>query len=185
MNQTAQTTYEATVGSGELERSLDPPSYGDSVTLQYYVQAFDGEGNRSESPTGTVTVAYCDTTGPDISGITESDDPIYWPPTYCDPDQVTVSALVYDPSGVAAVKLTYRVVAGGNEGEERSLSMTEKTAWLTYWVATVGSEELKRSLDPPTEGASVTLQYYIQAYDREDNRSTSSTGTVTVVYCLH
>jgi hypothetical protein len=64
--------------------------------------------------------------------------------------------------------------------------MTEKTAlWLTYWATTVGSEELIRSLDPPTEGASVTLQYYIQAYDREDNSSTSSTGTVTVGYCLY
>jgi hypothetical protein len=183
MNQTAQTTYEATVGSGELETSLDPPSSGDSVTLQYYVQAFDGEGNRSQSPTGTVTVGYCDTTGPDISGITESDDPIYHPPTYCDPDQVTVGASVSDPSGVAAVKLTYRVVAGGNEGGWQALPMNQ--TGQTMYEATVGSEELERSLDPPTAGASGTLQYYVQAFDGKGNRSQSPTGTVTVGYCLY
>jgi hypothetical protein len=96
-----------------------------------------------------------------------------------------VLAFVSDPSGVAAVKLTYRVVDDGRTGDWQDLSMTKKTTLLTYWVTTVGSEELKRSLDPPTEGASVPLQYYVQAYDREDNWSRSSTGTVTVVYCLH
>jgi hypothetical protein len=96
-----------------------------------------------------------------------------------------VLAFVSDPSGVAAAKLTYRVVGGEKEGGWQALPMTKKTTLLTYWAATVGSEELRRSLDPPTEGASATLQYYIQAYDREDNRSTSSTDTVTIVYCLH
>jgi hypothetical protein len=186
MNQTAQTTYRATVGSEELERSLDPPSDGDSVALQYYVEAFDGEGYSSQSPKGTVTVAYCDTTGPTISGISESDDPVYWPATYCDPDQVTVRAFVSDPSGVAEVKLTYRVVGGGKAGDWQTLDMTKKTGlWMIYWATTVGSEELKKSLDPPTEGASVALQYYVQAFDGEGNWSRSSTGTVTVVYCLH
>jgi hypothetical protein len=59
MNQTAQMMYEATVGSEELERSLDPPTTGASGTLEYYVQAYDGEDNWSRSSTGTVTVAYC------------------------------------------------------------------------------------------------------------------------------
>ena len=59
MNQAATAIYEATVGSEELEASLDPPSYGAPATLEYYIQAFDSIGNRSESPTGTVAVEYC------------------------------------------------------------------------------------------------------------------------------
>ncbi|HUX75029.1 MAG TPA: hypothetical protein VMY40_00135, partial [Anaerolineae bacterium] len=59
MNETATAIYEATVGNEELRASLDPPSYGAPATLEYYVQAFDGIGNPSESPTGTVAVDYC------------------------------------------------------------------------------------------------------------------------------
>lgn len=81
------------------------------------------------------------------------------------------------------MKLAYRVVDGGREGDWQALLMNQ-TAQTTYG-ATVGSEELKRSLDPPSQGAPATLEYYIQAYDGEDNWSTSSTGTVTVGYCLY
>jgi hypothetical protein len=60
MDQTTTARYRATVGSGELERSLDPPlSSVTPATLEYYVQAFDTTGNRSESPTGVVMVEYC------------------------------------------------------------------------------------------------------------------------------
>jgi len=60
MNQTAGTTYAATVGSSELERSLDPPSYyGYNSTLEYYIQAYDNVGNLFESPAGKVEVVYC------------------------------------------------------------------------------------------------------------------------------
>jgi len=60
MNQTAGTTYAATVGSSELERSLDPPSYYDyGATLEYYIEAHDNADNLSESPAGQVQVMYC------------------------------------------------------------------------------------------------------------------------------
>jgi hypothetical protein len=60
MNQTQRAVYEVTVGSEELQASLDPPSaYDAPATLEYYVQAFDGRGNRSQSPSGKVTVEYC------------------------------------------------------------------------------------------------------------------------------
>jgi hypothetical protein len=137
----------------------------------------------THTPTPSITPSPMptpDTTGPDISRITESDDPIYWPPA-CDPDQVTVRASVSDPSGVSGVKLTYRVVDGGRAGDWQALPMNQTTQ--TTYEATVGSGELERSLDPPSHGDSVTLQYYVQAFDGEGNLSESSTGTVTVAYC--
>jgi hypothetical protein len=59
MNETGTAIYEATVGNGELEASLAPPSHGAPAKLEYYVQAVDDKDNRSESPIGTVTVEPC------------------------------------------------------------------------------------------------------------------------------
>jgi hypothetical protein len=60
MTEIGTDTYEATVGSDELRASLDPPlSSMITATLEYYVQAFDGIGNHSQSPTSTVAVNYC------------------------------------------------------------------------------------------------------------------------------
>jgi hypothetical protein len=95
-----------------------------------------------------------------------------------------VSALAYDPSGVDTVILWYQIVDGDRRGDWQDLSMTEVTAWLTYWEATVGSEELRLSLNPPMYGNSGTLVYIIEAYDGNGYWSRSSTGTVTVEYCL-
>jgi hypothetical protein len=184
MNETATAIYEATVGNEELQSSLNPPSYGAPATLEYYVQAYDGIGNRSESPTGTVIVNYClhDTTGPTISGITESDDPIYSPPG-CEPSQVIIRASVFDPSGVSGAKLTYRVVDGSRQGDLVALAMTE--AEPDTYEATVGYDELRASLDPPLSSMTpATLKYYIQAYDSKGNHSESPMSTVIVNYCL-
>jgi len=52
-------TFEATVVGDALRASLDPPSSGTPTILEYYVQAYDGIGNRSESPTDTVGIEYC------------------------------------------------------------------------------------------------------------------------------
>jgi hypothetical protein len=57
--------YSATIGPAQLMNSLNPPVpttgpwCSTTSTLQYYVQAFDGLDNVSQSPTGTVTVHYC------------------------------------------------------------------------------------------------------------------------------
>ena len=59
MNQVETGVYAATVRDQELRLSLDPPSIGTTATLQYYIQAFDGTGNRSDNTPGTVTVGYC------------------------------------------------------------------------------------------------------------------------------
>ena len=52
-------TFEATVDAAALEASLEPPVSGTSSTLEYYIQAFDGIGNRSQSSTGSVIVQPC------------------------------------------------------------------------------------------------------------------------------
>jgi hypothetical protein len=80
------------------------------------------------------------------------------------------------------VKLTYRVVDGEDEGDWLALPMSQ-TATSTY-EATVRSEELEKSLNPPASGTSAELEYYIQAFDGEGNASQSPVDTVTIVYCL-
>jgi hypothetical protein len=64
MTQIKTGTWSATISGQSLQSSLNPPVPGgapcsSTSTLQYYVQAFDGVGNSSQSPTGTVTVHYC------------------------------------------------------------------------------------------------------------------------------
>ncbi len=130
-----------------------------------------------------------DTIGPDISEYAESDDPIYWPPRYCMPDQVTISVFVSDPSGVSGVKLTYRVVDGEVEGSWQALPMSHpETGTHTgtgTFEATVVAEALEASLDPPSSGAPATLEYYVQAFDDRGNRSEGPTDTVGIEYCLY
>lgn len=38
---------------------FDPAAPGDDGTLEYYIQAFDGLGNSSQTGTGTVPVKWC------------------------------------------------------------------------------------------------------------------------------
>jgi hypothetical protein len=81
------------------------------------------------------------------------------------------------------VKLTYRVVEGTRKGAWQALPMNQ--AETAVYVATVRDQELRLSLDPPSNGATATLQYYIQAFDGIGNRSESPVGTVAVGYCLY
>ncbi|NIN68775.1 MAG: hypothetical protein GTO63_29630 [Anaerolineae bacterium] len=62
MSQVQTGIHSAAIGPNDLELSLNPPvsyGYGNTSTLQYYIQAFDSVGNRSDSSTRTVTVQYC------------------------------------------------------------------------------------------------------------------------------
>ena len=52
--------YSVTVGPSDLSRSMSQPAGAEqNGQMQYYIQAFDGLGNRSDSETGTVTIVYC------------------------------------------------------------------------------------------------------------------------------
>lgn len=62
MSQVQTGVWSATIGPNDLELSLNPPvSYGvgNTSTLEYYIQAFDGVGNRSDSSTRTLIVECC------------------------------------------------------------------------------------------------------------------------------
>ncbi|HEY73562.1 MAG: hypothetical protein B6I35_09045 [Anaerolineaceae bacterium 4572_32.2] len=124
-----------------------------------------------------------DAAGLTISGVAASDDVILWP-TGCAPDEITISASISGSADVSAVKLTYRVVDndGGREGEWQSLPMSQTATEL--YTATIGGEDLQRSLDPPTAGVTTTLEYYVQVYDTQDNHSESDAGTVKVGHCV-
>ncbi len=162
--------------TGHGTRQVCPPS-----TTTYRLRVEAPSGNVERQVTITVS-APADTSGPTISNITESNDPIKWPPQ-CTPNQVTISAFVSDPSGVGTVKLNYRVVEGSRQGTWRSegMSLTSTSIYAT----TVIASELQASLNPPVTKGSGTLEYYIQALDTKGNQSTSPTRTVRIDYCLY
>jgi hypothetical protein len=81
------------------------------------------------------------------------------------------------------VRLRYRVVDNIREGEWVRLPM-EQVQTDTYAV-TVGADALAGSLDPPVLSASSILEYYVRAFDLEENRSESSMLTLTVEYCFY
>jgi hypothetical protein len=64
MSQGRGGSYFVTISGESLQSSLNPPVPAGPVcsttsTLQYYIQAYDGLNNYSQSPTGTLTVHYC------------------------------------------------------------------------------------------------------------------------------
>jgi hypothetical protein len=62
MNEVQTGTWSATIGPNDLELSLNPPvtqRCGAQNSLEYYVQAFDSVGNRTDSQVRTATVEYC------------------------------------------------------------------------------------------------------------------------------
>gem|GEM_PF-615293 len=161
--------------AGHGTRQVCPTS---TTTYRLHVEAPSGNVDRQV----TITVsAPADTSGPTISNITASNDPIKWPPQ-CAPNQVTISAFVSDPSGVGMVKLNYRVVEGSRQGTWRSEGMS--LTGTSIYATTVIASELQASLNPPVTKVS-SMEYYIQALDTKGNQSTSSTRTVRIDYCLY
>jgi hypothetical protein len=52
--------YSVTVGPTDLERSNSAPAGGEqNGYMEYYIQAYDSLGNRSDSGMGRVTIVYC------------------------------------------------------------------------------------------------------------------------------
>ena len=130
-----------------------------------------------------ITVPPPDTTGPYIEWVKQSESPIWWPPPYCLPNNVTISAKITDdPSGVSRVKLTYRVIEGSRQGYLRAAPMTPIGGDI--YEVTVGSGDLEYSLNPPVQQVA-TLEYYIGAWDNKENMSQGGSGQVTVNYCLY
>lgn len=129
-----------------------------------------------------ITVQPLDTTGPNIEWVKQSESPIWWPPPYCLPKDVTISAKITDLSGVSRAKLTYRVIEGSRQGYPRALPMTPVGGDI--YAVTVASGDLEYSLNPPVQNVA-TLEYYIGAWDNKENVSQGGSGKVTVNYCLY
>ena len=154
-----------------------------AATTTYTLRAV-GPGGQTTAQV-TVVVVQGDTTGPTITRVADSPDPIYWhendacqPPTY--PNQVTISASITDGSGVSAAKVTYRMKGGSWQ----SVGMNQgQTGWYS---ATIGANDLELSLNPPVArsyGANNSLEYRVQAFDAVGNQSESQVRTTTVRYC--
>jgi len=121
----------------------------------------DVEGNEDIYVKG---IALEDTTGPSISSVVESDDPIYT--TGCpEPTTVTITATITDFSGVDHAWLYHRLNGGSWE----------------YEVMSASGDDYSATIGPFAEAG--TVEYYIEAWDEVGNSSTSSSYTVTVNEC--
>ena len=130
----------------------------------------------SPPPTATSTIPP-DTTPPNISNLQASVDPIVEEP--CQPDSVTISAQVSDPSGLSQVKLYYRVIKGGQNGTWQTPAMG--AAGGDKYQLTLGPGQFKASMNP--YGGSI-LQYYVKAWDNKGNIAQSSSGNVHIQVCV-
>jgi len=131
-------------------------------------------------PTLTFTPVPPDTTPPSISGITASTDLIKEPT--CEPNAVTISAQVSDPSGVSSAEVVYWVVSGMKSGALRTQGMSP-AGGSTYQV-TLDWNALRASWDPVPTTSGSALNYYIRAQDSRGNTAQSGTNTVAITYCL-
>ncbi|MGB9640450.1 MAG: hypothetical protein ACPL4H_06020 [Anaerolineales bacterium] len=125
-----------------------------------------------------------DTNGPTIQQIQSSYQKIYWPPD-CSPNQVVISAVVNDPSGVKTVSVFYRVVDGKRQGtwQEKKMNLTSTNTFATTLIA----KDFQASLNPPVESGSIAgLQYYLLAIDSLNNHNQSKPfANVEIDYCLY
>jgi hypothetical protein len=153
------------------------PHYSPDGTQWIDITRPDGQTNYVY-----ITVQSPDTTGPDIEWVKQSESPIWWPPPYCSPKDVTISAKITDLSGVSRAKLTYRVFEGSRQGKVRAVPMTSVGG--NIYEVTVASGDLEYSLNPPVQNVA-TLEYYIGAWDNKENMSQGGSGKVTVNYCLY
>ena len=127
-------------------------------------------------PTAAPTIPP-DTTPPNISNMQASVDPIVEEP--CQPDSVTISAQVSDPSGLSQVKLYYRIVKGGQNGTWQTPAMG--AAGGDKYQLILGPGQLKASMNP--YGGSI-LQYYVKAWDSNGNIAQSNIGNVHIQVCV-
>jgi len=140
-------------------------------TTSYHLHVVAPAGDVDRYVTVTVT-APPDTTPPNISGITESDDPIRPPDGEPGPDSVTISATITDPSGVPKVELHFRVEGGV------WVWRTMNPAGGVVYQAALGHDQLRMSLFPYEDAD--TVEYYIKAWDSKTNMTQSPTQTLGV-----
>ena len=128
------------------------------------------------------TVVPADDKPPTVQANRDTDR-VLWPP-YCRPSQVTITAVVHDPSGVASVQIRYRVVQGNRVGQ-----------WVVRDFTLVGTDRyqvvlddsaLEQSLNPPLRGSqNGYIEYSILATDNAGNQGTYPQPNITLEYCVY
>jgi hypothetical protein len=152
--------------SGVTGPNWSGPTCPDSTTT-YTLHVIKRDGSTEDR---TVTVTVIDTTGPDISGLKASEDPIYNNKCSSCPCETDVDVNVTDPSGVAEVRLVYI-----RPGE---------TTKRTKLMANVGGTSYRTTLDAATWPDRGTLEFYVQAYDSRGNPSESLHLKIDVKACV-
>ena len=143
--------------------------------------AESNEGNNEYRRTWRVVSG--DTSGPVLKP-SASSRMMYWPTQYCSPYEVTISTYANDESGVAWVRLTYRVIDDtGKEGQwvTRDMVMTG-TATYAY---TLTGDDLVASLNPPVHSTQGRVEYYITAADTHGNTSRADMPDLQLLYCVY
>lgn len=156
---TVTLTYSNSTGDFDVVMVLNAGSYEGTIpnhdpgtTVDFWVTAVDGDGNSVQSTTEQFTFAtggVLDTFGPSMSSI--SHDPVNPAPT----DTVTVSANVYDVTGVDYVTLQYKVDSG---------------AWTNVSMTGVAASY---SGDIPAKTDGTTVTYQLVAMDTLGNEAVS------------
>ncbi len=129
----------------------------------------------------SLTIVSGDTQGPVFKAYSSSSE-IQWPPG-CSAQEVTITVRASDPSGVAWVKLQYRVVQGKRIGKwiTKDLTMVSSNRYETVLTA----KELELSLNPPLVGTTkAAVEYYIIAADRLGNTSKQQQPSLALYYCI-
>ncbi len=163
-------------------------SHGHLPAGTYDTQAWVDPGNEvAESNednnvrSARLQIASGDTTGPSIKASRSSNE-IYWP-SGCGPNEVTITAYVGDPSGVAWVQVRYRVV---NESNTAGQWVTKDMILVgtSQYEAVLTGDDLRASLDPPLHYGQGRVEYSIIAADRAGNTSDQRQPDLTLYYCL-
>lgn len=163
---TVTLTYSNTTGDFNVPMTLNAGSYEGTIpnhdpgtTVDFWVTATDGDGNSVTSSTEQFTFALGgtpDTFAPSIASIVHNPDS----PTPS--DTVTVSANVYDATGVDYVTLQYKIDSG---------------SWVNVSMTGVGDAY---SANIPSQVDGTTVTYRLVAMDTLGNEAISSENSYIV-----
>ncbi len=144
------------------------------------VQESDENNNRTSA---ALQILSGDTSGPVLKPSTDSSK-IYWPPQYCTPYEVTIRTYARDESGIAWVRLTYRVIDDqGNTGQWVTRDMT--LSGTDTYLYTLTAADLEASLNPPVHSNQGRVEFYISAADTVGNITRQDMRPLELLYCLY
>lgn len=165
---------------------VDPVTCGFPVfpqtTTDYMLRACSTNADDScvFAQTAVVVRPPRDTAGPTFQRVAAAPGIFYQGASRCGPNDVTISAMITDPSGIGQVVLAYRMVIPG---------VAPDPGWQSAGMSAVGGDTYQASLSSanfPTllRGADGRLEFYVLASDGAGNAGQSATDTsVTMKRC--